>query len=87
MSRKLKGKVLVKLSKKKKDKMKKTLNRMNKTRESDSKLLRDVIKTKLAWLISNKQEGVKKLKDLKVKIDKLDGAILALQDVLKEVDE
>lgn len=93
---KLKGEVVKKIPKEKKEKMEKTLERMNKVREEDSMFLRDKLNEKLKWLEEQRQKGTEAIKkidlqqqtllqqkqSLTTQILKIDGAILTLKDIL-----
>jgi len=81
---KLKGKNSEKLNKTKKEKMEVTLKRMEETREKDSQHLRDVMKSKLDWAIKEKEKGIRAIENLKVQINRLEGIIIGLKDILDE---
>jgi len=84
---KLKGKNSNKI---KSEKVKKTLERMETVRKEDNLNLRKVLNDKLEWAIEEKKKGlasvemlVIKINELKIQCIKLDGAIVAMQDILK----
>jgi len=87
MGRKLKGTTVEKLPTDNKKKMKETLDRMDKIREDDNSNLRDLIKGKLAWAITEKQKGLSQLEKLKIQINRLEGIILFCQDILSPQPE
>ena len=77
---KLKGRNAKRL---KKEKMKKTLRRMEKTRQIDSENLREVIKQKLAWSVKERQKGLDGIERTKIQIQRLNGIILFIKDLLE----
>jgi hypothetical protein len=79
---KLKGTIVEHLSKEDKEKKEKTLAKMQETREQDDIWLRDLLKQKIAWAINEKTKGEKLLKDTQTKVNRLEGIILLIQDVL-----
>jgi len=88
---KLKGWYTKFLSKEQKIKMKKTLKRMEKVRKEDNMWLRNIIEQKIKIYNEEKEKGLKLINALKTKIEdlekqvlKLEGAITALQEILKE---
>ena len=78
----LKGKNSKKLKPKQKKKMNKTLKRMEETRKQDNTNLRDLMKTKLEWVKNERQKGLNLIEETKVKIYKLNGMIILINDVL-----
>ncbi len=89
---KLRGKILEKLSKKKKAKMQKTLDTMQKVREDDSRNLRDLANAKLKWAKVEREKGIKAIEMFKTNINqlsqkvlKLNGAIAVLEELVVEV--
>ena len=85
----LKGQNADRIPSKKKQKMKKTLNTMQKNREKDSINLRDKAEAKKKWAEEQKKlrlERINKLeeelKQLQYQIIKLDGMILAIDQIL-----
>jgi len=89
VKRKLKGKNAEKINLEKKDKMEKTLARMDKVREEDSINLRNAIEAKIIQhegeLKATEQViesyNLKKQEATKVKL-KLEGAIISLKEIL-----
>jgi len=84
--RKLKGINSKRIPKYKKEKMKKTLIKMDKTRENDNILLRDLLQSKLKFAIAEREKGIKlievyqqKITQTKQQILKLEGAIITIQ--------
>ena len=77
MIRKLKGRVSKKIKSSKKKKMNKTLKKMDEIRKKDNLVLRDKLKAKLEWAISERKKAQQNL-------FRLDGAILTLKDILGE---
>jgi len=71
------------------DKQKVTLARMKKTRKADYIFLREIINDKLKWIKEEKLKGQKvietyneKVRETEDQVKMLDGAIIALEDVL-----
>lgn len=91
MARKLKGKATEKLKSDKKEKMEKTLKRMDVVREIDNVNIRDLITKKLSEYAKEREKAdqyiikfkgqVQQLEAQKLKID---GALISLNEVLKE---
>ncbi len=88
--RKLKGNNVKKIPEHKKKKMEKTLEAMGKNRDEDNRILRDIITEKLKWAISETEKGVnavnahqEAIEKLKKQILKLEGIVLAYEEVLK----
>jgi len=84
MARKLKGKMSEKLKDSQKQKMQETLKNMDKVREEDNSNLRDLIKQKLAWAMTEKEKGIAQMRKLEKQIYKLEGIILFIQDILSD---
>ena len=87
---KLKGKNTQKLNPKQKEKMQETLDRMQENREVDTKRLRTILAEKLLWTREQKEAGIKNLSQykkememLQIKLYKLEGIELMLQDILQ----
>jgi len=87
--RKLKGVNVNRLPKNKKDKMEKTLAKMDKIREDDNILLRDLLQTKLKFAVAERAKGLQAIEIHRNKIDllkeqvlKLEGAIITIQGIL-----
>ena len=101
MKRKLKGKLVEKISEKKKAKMKATLAKMDKTRENDNKLLRESLEEKLKWAQEEVKKGQQvidiqekiieesrnKINTIKISLLRLDGAITAIKQLLNEEEK
>ena len=71
-----------------------TIERMKKNRVSDSITLRKNIEDKLTWAIEERKKGVEviekqlaQIKENTIIINKLDGAITALKELLEPVKE
>lgn len=82
MVMKLKGINSKKLKPKQKRKMQETLKRMEETRKVDDKHLRDILKEKLIWATQERQKGLKFIEETKVKVLKLSGMIILINDIL-----
>ena len=96
MSKKLelKGQNASRIKPEKKKKMKATLKTMQENREKDSLNLRDVAESKLKWAQHEREkriETIKKtnetLKQLQLQVVKLDGVILAYEELLGNKEE
>ena len=86
---KLKGKVLEKLPKEKREKMERTLKKMEDVRVKDDKNLRHKINQKLIWIEDEIKKGNdavelhrSQIDSIKAQIFKLIGARIALKDLL-----
>jgi len=79
---KLKGNNAKRLRPEQKKKMEETLDRMQKTRETDSKNLRTTIEAKLKWAEAEKAKGINALENIQKQILKINGAILVLKELL-----
>jgi len=91
MARKLKGKNAEKIKTDKKEKMEKTLKRMDDVREKDNVNIRDLITKKLAAYAQEREKAAQYITKLKGQIQqlevqklKIDGALISLNEVLKE---
>ena len=84
---KLKGQLVKKLSKKDKKKKEETLKRMEETRKKDDQHLREILKNKLAWATQERQKGLNFIEETKVKVLKLTGMIILINDVLNPKKE
>ncbi len=81
---KLKGKSVKRLKPEQKKKMEETLERMDKTREEDTKRLRHIIQDKIKIHKVEVQKAVtfiKKMQDMKLRNE---GAIISLQEILDQ---
>jgi len=87
MAMKLKGVNSKKLKPKQKKKMQETLKRMQEVRDKDDKHLRDILKEKLVWATKERQKGLKFIEETKVKVLKLSGMIILINDVLNPKKE
>ena len=72
----LTGSMVDRLPPEKREKMERTLRRMEKTRRNDDMYLRDVVKNKLDWAKSERQKG----------FDMIDGLNKRLQEVIKDTE-
>jgi len=86
---KLKGKQLENISEERKERMKKTIEKMEDVRKEDNENLRKIIKDKLQFCEDEKIKGnnvirelLKQIETLQNQVKYLDGAILALKDIL-----
>lgn len=79
---KLKGMNSKKLKPKQKKKMQETLKRMEETRKTDDKHLRDILKEKLTWAINERSKGIKLINDTTIQVHKLTGIIMLAQELL-----
>lgn len=85
---KLKGRNAARIKPKKKVKMQKTLNKMQKVRKEDSLNLRDIAEGKLKWAIEERERGLSANKKIQIQIHKLDGIITVLEEILgKNIEE
>ena len=82
MAMKLKGVNSKKLSKKDKKKKEETLKRMQEVRDKDDKHLRDILKDKLVWATVERSKGLKFIEETKVKVFKLSGMIILINNIL-----
>lgn len=80
---KLKGNNTKRIPKSKKIKMQKTLDRMAKTRENDTKNLRTAIEAKLKWAEMEKVKGLKIIENIRNQVIKLSGSIAVLKELLE----
>lgn len=64
-------------------KQKKTLETMKLNRQIDSNQLREVIKQKLIWAQQEKLKGLKHLEATKIQVERLNGIILFVKDLLE----
>jgi len=95
----LKGKVLERLSPEKREKMERTLKRMEDSRRKDDMKLRELINNKREWAVSERQKGfdiIKKYDEqiaqieeeknkVKGQIKTIDGCLLVLDDLILEI--
>jgi len=84
---KLKGKNVDRIPKVKRDKMEKTLQKMEEVRQIDSNRLRDIIKAKKAWAIAEKVKASKYIVDTNIQIERLNGILLFCQDLMDPVEK
>ena len=91
---KLKGKNVARLSKNEKSKREKTLKRMNKSRKDDSNRLRTKIEERIKFHQAEVlkadnfiRESSQKIESVKVAKLRIEGAIISLQEVLKNDTE
>jgi len=86
---KIKGKLSESLSEERREKMKKTLERMELVRKEDNINLRKLIQEKLKFCEEEKIKGlniikelIKQIENIQNQVKNLDGAITALKDIL-----
>jgi len=79
---KLKGRNATRIPAKKKKKMQKTLDKMQKTRKEDSLNMRDVVEGKLKWALEERKRGLFTNEKIRIQIHKLDGIITVLEELL-----
>lgn len=84
---KLKGKLSKKLKKTDRKKKEETLKRMQEVREKDDQHLREILKNKLVWVTQERQKGLKFIEETKVKVLKLNGMMILINDVLNPKKE
>lgn len=84
---KLKGRFSKKLKKEDKKKKEETLKRMQETREKDDQHLREILKNKLVWATGERQKGINLIEETKVKVYKLSGMIILVNDILNPKKE
>jgi hypothetical protein len=84
----LKGKMLDRLSPEKRERMERTLRRMEDVRRNDDMRVRELIVAKKDWAEKERQKGFglidkleEQIEDLKKQIIKLDGCLLVLNDL------
>lgn len=68
-------------------KQKKTLKTMKLNRQIDSNNLREVIRQKLIWAQNEKKKGLQQVETLKIQIERLNGIILFVKDLLEPEKE
>jgi membrane protein involved in colicin uptake len=97
----LKGSFADRLPPEKREKMERTLRRMEEVRRNDDMRLGDIINAKYDWAIEEIKKGHKVIEDLdkqikeiekkkegvRLQLLKLDGVVLALKDVSEEADK
>ena len=83
----LKGSMSKKLKKEDKKKKEETLKRMEETREKDDQHLREVLKNKIVWATQERQKGLNLIEETKVKVYKLTGMMILINDVLNPKKE
>jgi len=84
---KLKGVFSKKIKEEDKKKKERTLKKMQETREKDDRYLRDILKEKLVWATQERQKGLNLIEETKVKVLKLNGMIILINDVLNPKKE
>lgn len=67
----------------KKLKKEETLKRMKKVRQLDSNNLRTLIEQKLKWALVEKNKGLKLIAETKIQVERLNGILLFINDLLK----
>lgn len=93
----LKGKMLDRLPPEKRERMERTLQRMEDVRRNDDMRVRELILAKRDWAEKEKQKGFdviakleEQVEDIKKQLIKLDGCLLVLDDLdmdIKNIDE
>jgi len=90
----LKGQNASRIKPKKKEKMQATLKTMQETREADARNLRDIAEAKLKWAENEREKRIKNieslqknLQQLQLQIVKLDGVILAYEELLGKKEQ
>ena len=85
----LKGQNVSRQKPKQKKKMKATLKVMQENREKDARNLRDIAESKLKWAIDEREKRIiniqklsENIKQLQLQVVKLDGIILAYEELL-----
>ena len=68
-------------------KQKKTLETMKCNRQIDSNNLREIIKQKLIWAQQEKLKGLKQIENVKIQVERLNGIILFVKDLLEPEKE
>lgn len=68
-------------------KQKETLKVMKKNRQIDSDSLRNIIEQKQKWAFTEKNKGLKNMEELKIQIERLNGILLFIQDLLQPKEE
>ena len=84
---KLKGRFSKKLKKEDKKKKEETLKHMQETRDKDDQHLREILKNKLVWVTGERQKGINLIEETKVKVYKLAGMMMLINDVLNPKKE
>jgi len=84
---KLRGQSVKSMSPKEKKEKQKVLDRMIETRKQDDKWLRDQLQLKLTWATKERQKGINLIEETKVKVLKLNGMIILINDVLNTKKE
>ncbi len=79
---KLRGQVVKNMSLKEKKEKQKVLDRMIETRKKDDKWLRDQLQLKLTWATQERQKGLNLIEQTKIKVYKLTGMMILINDVL-----
>lgn len=85
--RKLKGVNSKRIPKHKKEKMEKTLAKMDEIREKDNALLRNILEDRLKFAIAEREKGLKTIESIKQKILQLEGAIITIRGILNPPKE
>lgn len=90
----LKGKMLERLSPEKRERMERTLRRMENVRRSDDMRVRELINAKKKWTEEERQKGLdiisklqQQIEDIKKQLIKLDGCLLALNDLESDIQK
>ncbi len=73
--------------KERKARAKKAKRFMKNNRIKDDKHLRDVLNNKLVWVTNERVKGLKLIEETRVKVFKLEGMILLINDILNPKKE
>lgn len=84
---KLRGKAVKNMSLKEKKEKQKVLDRMIEARKRDDRWLRDIAVKKLEWAKKEREKGIKIIRTTQAQVYKLDGIILAYEDLLNPKKE
>lgn len=84
---KLRGRAVKNMSLKEKKEKQKVLDRMIEARKKDDRWLRDIAVKKLEWAKKEREKGIKIIRTTQVQVYKLDGIILAYEDLLNPKKE
>jgi len=69
------------------EKQKKTIEVMKQNREADSIHLREILRDKLTWAMTEKQKALKAIENYKQQAYRLDGVIIFLKELLIDKEE
>ncbi len=57
------------------------------TKKQDSNYLRNILEQKLKWALAERQKGINAIEKLKIQVERLNGIIIALKDILENTKE